>query len=164
MTKLPPSDIAALPYRPGVGIALFNRANQVFVGQRLDNPGPAWQMPQGGIDEGESPLDAAWREMLEEIGTTQAELIGECEEWLYYDLPPELASKLWKGRYRGQRQKWFAFRFIGEDSEINIRTAHPEFSTWRWIALEEIAAVIVPFKRDLYLALMKELKKITALS
>ncbi len=143
-------EIARLPYRPCVGIALFNQRGQVFVAQRIDNPGPAWQMPQGGIDAQEEPLQAAWREMREEIGTDRARYIGESREWLQYDLPVELVPQIWKGRFRGQRQKWYAFRFIGEDRDINIATADPEFSAWRWADLEEIPDLIVPFKRKLY--------------
>ncbi len=151
-----PAEIQRLPYRLGVGIALFNANDQVFVAQRIDNPGPAWQMPQGGIDPGEDPLQAAWREMREEIGTDLAELIGESREWLSYELPPDLVPKLWKGRYRGQRQKWFAFRFAGRDRDIDIATKHPEFSAWKWAGLAELPDLIVPFKRGLYLDLVRE--------
>jgi len=145
-----------LPYRPCVGIALFNQKGQVFVAQRIDNPGPAWQMPQGGIDEQEEPLQAAWREMREEIGTDRARYIGESKDWLQYDLPAELVPQIWKGRFRGQRQKWYAFRFLGEDRDINIATEDPEFSAWRWADLEEIPDLIVPFKRKLYQELAAE--------
>jgi putative (di)nucleoside polyphosphate hydrolase len=147
---LTPEQIAKLPYRPGVGIMLVNQKGQVFVAQRIDNPGPAWQMPQGGIDKREEPLQAAWREMKEEIGTASARFIGESRDWLSYDLPAELVPQLWKGKYRGQRQKWFAFRFLGTDRDINIATEHPEFSSWRWADLEELSGLIVPFKRRLY--------------
>jgi putative (di)nucleoside polyphosphate hydrolase len=143
-------DGAALPYRRGVGIALFNRAGQVFVAQRLDSPGPAWQMPQGGIDKGEAPLDAAWRELQEETGVTSAELLAESKGWLSYDLPPELAATLWKGKYRGQEQKWYAFRFTGDESEIDIEGEHPEFSAWKWVDFRQVPELIVPFKRVLY--------------
>jgi putative (di)nucleoside polyphosphate hydrolase len=143
-------DYDALPYRRGVGIALFNHQGDVFVAQRLDSPGPAWQMPQGGIDEGETPLDAAWRELHEETGITSAELIAESEGWLSYDLPPELAATLWKGRYRGQEQKWYAFRFTGPESEIDIAGEHPEFSAWKWVDFRRVPELIVPFKRPLY--------------
>ena len=139
-----------LPYRRGVGIALFNHAGKVFVAQRLDSPGPAWQMPQGGIDKGEAPLDAAWRELQEETGVTSAELLAESKGWLNYDLPPELAATLWKGKYRGQEQKWFAFRFTGQDSEIDIAGEHPEFSSWKWADFRQVTELIVPFKRVLY--------------
>ena len=159
--KYPPpaptaEQIARMPYRPGVGIMLVNQKGQVFIAQRIDNPGPAWQMPQGGIDRREEPLQAAWREMREEIGTASARFIGETKDWLTYDLPAELVPKLWKGKYRGQRQKWFAFRFLGTDRDINIATEHPEFSSWRWADLEELPAVIVPFKRQLYEDLIAE--------
>ncbi len=143
-------------YRPGVGIMLLNKASEVFVGQRIDNPADAWQMPQGGIDEGEDPLVAAWREMKEEIGTDRAELLAESRGWLNYDLPPDLADRIWKGRYRGQRQKWFAFRFAGADSDIRIETAHPEFRAWKWAAMRELPGLIVPFKRKLYADLLLE--------
>jgi putative (di)nucleoside polyphosphate hydrolase len=159
--KIPPPNltaeqIARLPYRPGVGIMLVNQKGQVFIAQRIDSPGPAWQMPQGGIDKREEPLQAAWREMREEIGTDRARFIGESRDWLTYDLPPELVSQLWKGKFRGQRQKWFAFRFLGTDRDINIATEHPEFSSWRWAALEELPGLIVPFKRQLYHDLIAE--------
>lgn len=153
---LTPAEIARLPYRPGVGIALFNQRGQVFVAQRIDNPGPAWQMPQGGIDKHEEPLAAAWREMKEEIGTNRARYVGETKEWLQYDLPVELVPQIWKGRYRGQRQKWFAFRFLGEDRDIRIDGEHAEFSSWRWVELAELPDLIVPFKRKLYEELVAE--------
>lgn len=142
--------LAERPYRPGVGIMLLNGRNEVFVGQRVDNPADAWQMPQGGIDEGEDPLRAAWREMEEEIGTDKAELVAESKGWLSYDLPGELADRIWKGRFRGQRQKWFAFRFRGSDRDINIATKHPEFRSWKWAPMAELPTMIVPFKRKLY--------------
>lgn len=151
------AEIAKLPYRPGVGIVLLNQRDQVFVAQRIDNPGPAWQMPQGGIDKGEEPLAAAWREMKEEIGTDRARYVGETRDWLQYDLPVELVPQIWKGRYRGQRQKWFAFRFLGQDTDIDIETEHPEFSSWRWAELEELPGLIVPFKRRLYEDLVSEI-------
>jgi putative (di)nucleoside polyphosphate hydrolase len=140
----------ALPYRRGVGVVLFNAQGKVFVAQRIDNPGPAWQMPQGGIDEDESPLDAAWRELHEETGVKSAKLLAESEGWLRYDLPPELAATLWKGRYRGQEQKWYALRFTGPESEIDIAQEHPEFSAWKWVDFREVPRLIVPFKRALY--------------
>ena len=138
------------PYRPCVGIVLFNRDGMVFVGQRIENFAEAWQMPQGGIDEGESLLEAGKREMLEEIGTNNAEYIGEFPEWLEYDIPPKLANRLWSGRYRGQTQKWLAFRFNGDDSEIDIDTDDPEFREWRWAAPEKLPSMAVPFKRAVY--------------
>ena len=144
------------PYRAGVGIMLLNPKSDVFVGQRIDNPADAWQMPQGGIDEGEAPLSAAWREMKEEIGTDMAELVAESKGWLNYDLPPELADRIWKGRFRGQRQKWFAFRFQGGDRDIRIATEHPEFRAWKWAPMRDLPNLIVPFKRKLYGELMTE--------
>jgi putative (di)nucleoside polyphosphate hydrolase len=148
---------AERPYRPGVGIMLLNPRGEALVAQRIDTPAAAaWQMPQGGIDPGEAPLDAAWREMREEIGTDRAELLGESRDWLTYDLPLDLADRVWKGRYRGQRQKWFAFRFEGPDSDIDIATALPEFSAWRWAPLAELPLLIVSFKRPLYTALVTE--------
>ena len=153
---LSPEQIARLPYRPGVGIMLINQKGQAFIAQRIDNPGPAWQMPQGGIDKREEPLQAAWREMREEVGTDKARYIGESKDWLSYDLPHELVPQIWKGRFRGQRQKWFAFRFLGTDRDIDIATEHPEFSSWRWADLTELADLIVPFKRQLYKDLIAE--------
>lgn len=138
------------PYRPGVGLVLFNRDGLVFTARRIDTREPAWQFPQGGIDEGEPPSAAALRELEEEIGTAKAEIIAESRDWLTYDLPPDIADKVWKGRYRGQRQKWFALRFLGEDADIDIATRHPEFSEWRWMPLAAVPALIVPFKRALY--------------
>ncbi|MEA2779788.1 MAG: putative (di)nucleoside polyphosphate hydrolase [Rhodospirillaceae bacterium] len=144
------------PYRPGVGIMLLNPQGEVLVARRIDMPSEAWQMPQGGIDKGEEPLEAAWREMHEEIGTDRAELAAESRDWLTYDLPPDLADHIWKGRYRGQRQKWFAFRFLGDDRDIDIATTSPEFSAWKWAAMPELPDLIVPFKRQLYTDLVAE--------
>jgi putative (di)nucleoside polyphosphate hydrolase len=140
----------ALPYRPCAGIMLVNRDWKVFVGQRLDQRVEAWQMPQGGIDEGEEPRTAALRELEEETGTGKAEIIAEAENWIPYDLPPELVGNVWKGRYRGQTQKWFLLRFTGVDSDINIETEHPEFGTWRWATLSELEPMAIDFKRDTY--------------
>ena len=147
---------SGLPYRPGVGIMLLNAANEVFVGQRLDSKLEAWQMPQGGIDPGEAPIDTAFRELAEETGITKATLLAEANEWLYYDLPDELIGTIWKGRYAGQRQKWFAMRFTGTEADINIATEHPEFRSWRWSTVTELSDLIVPFKRDLYEAVLAE--------
>ncbi|MBK8161106.1 MAG: RNA pyrophosphohydrolase [Rhodospirillaceae bacterium] len=150
MKKLTDAEIDALPYRRGVGIVLLNGNDQVFVAQRLDNPEPAWQMPQGGIDKGEEPLAAAWRELYEETGVKSAVLLEETPGWLRYDLPHELVPNIWKGQYRGQKQKWFAFRFSGNDTEIDINGEHPEFSAWRWADLKQTPDFIVGFKRPLY--------------
>lgn len=141
----------ALPYRPCVGVMLADDRGRVFVGERIDTPG-AWQMPQGGIDEGEDPLDAALRELKEEtgIGRDLATVEAEHPQWVQYDLPPHLLGRVWKGRYRGQRQKWFLLRYQGHDDQIILETAHPEFSAWRWAMPDEVPALIVPFKRDVY--------------
>lgn len=152
-------DIAKLPYRPCVGIMLINRNRQVFVARRIDMQiGEAWQMPQGGIDKGEEPRGAALRELEEEVGTRRAEIVGECEEWLNYDLPAELVPKVWGGKFRGQTQKWFAMKFLGEDKDINIQTDHPEFSEWKWVNPVELPGIIVPFKRDIYARLVDEFR------
>jgi putative (di)nucleoside polyphosphate hydrolase len=148
-------DVAALGYRPAVGIMLLNRDNRVFVAQRREMPG-AWQMPQGGIDPGEEPRQAAFRELAEEIGTANAEVIAESAQWLRYDLPPELVGRVWGGRYRGQAQKWFAMRFLGRDEEIDLETEHPEFDAWQWIRAADLPRLIVPFKRQLYLDILAE--------
>jgi putative (di)nucleoside polyphosphate hydrolase len=150
MSKHAKLEFEQRPYRRGVGIVLFNEANRVFVAQRLDNPGPAWQMPQGGIDKDEKPIDAAWRELHEETGIRSARLLEESPDWLRYDLPEELAGQLWKGRYRGQEQMWYAFRFTGKETEIKIDGPHPEFSAWKWASFAEVPKLIVPFKRSLY--------------
>lgn len=146
------TDPASLPYRPCAGVMLINRDGRVFVGQRIDNTLEAWQMPQGGIDPGEDARAAAVRELGEETGVSgdKVSLIAEAADELFYDLPPELIGKVWKGRYRGQRQRWFLFRFEGEDSDIRIDTAHPEFRAWRWAAPADLPRLIVPFKRALY--------------
>lgn len=154
-----PEQIAQLPYRPCVGVMLANAAGHVFVGQRLDNDTPAWQMPQGGIDPGEAPRDAALRELWEETGIP-ADLVtveAETEGWLPYDLPHDLVPRIWKGRYRGQEQKWFLLRFQGTDSDVNIATEHPEFSEWRWLPADQLVAHIVPFKRDVYQRVLEQL-------
>lgn len=145
-----------LPYRPCVGIMLLNPRGQVFVARRIDMPSEAWQMPQGGIDEGEPPQIAALRELREEIGTDKAEVLAESRGWMNYDLPPELIGKLWGGRYRGQTQKWFVMRFTGSDSDINIATEVPEFLDWKWAEIERVPSLIVPFKRKLYEQIVAE--------
>ena len=153
------NDPESQPYRSGVGIMLLNAEGSVFVAQRIDMPSEAWQMPQGGIDKGETPIEAAWREMKEEVGTDRAELLAESRDWLTYDLPRELAAKLWRGRFRGQRQKWFVFRFTGSDRDIDITShEHPEFSNWRWAPMADLPSLIVPFKRPLYQQLVEEFR------
>lgn len=151
-----PPDITLLPYRPCVGLMLLNQDNHVFVAKRIDTRAEAWQMPQGGIDEGETPQEAAQREMREEIGTDNAKIIAESVGWLEYDLPEDLIPKLWDGKYRGQKQKWFALRYLGKDADINIDTETPEFIEWKWVAMKELPELIVPFKRDLYQRLVQE--------
>jgi putative (di)nucleoside polyphosphate hydrolase len=143
-------------YRAGVGIMLVNHANLVFVARRIDTNEEAWQMPQGGIDDGETPRDAACRELKEEIGTDKAIVLAESRDWLRYDLPPELAGNVWGGRYRGQRQKWFAMRFVGNDAEIDLATEHPEFVDWKWVPAAAVRQLIIPFKRQLYLDVLAE--------
>ncbi len=138
------------PYRRGVGIVLVNTRGRVFVAQRIDTKQAAWQMPQGGVDTGETPRAAALRELLEEIGTDNARIIGVTRNWLRYDLPADLQTKMWGGKYRGQEQKWFLMRFTGADSDIDIATKHPEFSTWKWLPFTHLPRVIVGFKRDIY--------------
>jgi putative (di)nucleoside polyphosphate hydrolase len=151
-----------LPYRRGVGIMLLNAVGAVLVAQRIDMPSEAWQMPQGGIDADETPEVAAWREMREEIGTTAASLLAESRGWYRYDLPADLVPRLWQGRYRGQEQKWFAFRFTGTDADIAIDNDHAEFSRWRWTPMASLPGLIVPFKRQLYAELVGEFGHLAA--
>jgi putative (di)nucleoside polyphosphate hydrolase len=139
-----------LPYRPCVGVMLLNAEGLVFVGRRIDQTVEGWQMPQGGIDQGETPEQAALRELKEEIGTDKAKPLREMEGWLDYDLPHHLLGVALKGRYRGQRQKWIAMRFTGKDGDIDVNTHEPEFADWRWLAMEALPRLIVPFKRDTY--------------
>jgi putative (di)nucleoside polyphosphate hydrolase len=158
---MPPDNHAAL-YRPAVGIMLLNREGNVFIGRRIDMPAglAAWQMPQGGIDPGETPRQAAIRELKEETGTDKAQILGESRGWLHYDVPAEIAGRLWGGRYRGQRQKWFAMRFTGEDGDIDLGAAeHPEFDAWEWVPPARLPELIVPFKRALYLDVLAEFRE-----
>jgi putative (di)nucleoside polyphosphate hydrolase len=146
------TDPAALPYRPAAGVMLINHEGEVFVAQRLDSTLEAWQMPQGGLDEGEDAEAGALRELEEETGISRdkVEIIARCPEELFYDLPADLVGKLWKGRWRGQRQTWFLCRFTGRDEDIDLNTAHPEFRAWKWADPDELPATIVPFKKKLY--------------
>ena len=150
-------NIKELPLRLGVGIALLNRENKVFVGKRIDNPKKYWQMPQGGIDKNESFVEAAKRELEEETGVKTIKILKEFDGWLIYDLPKNLIDKIWKGRYRGQKQKWFIIKFLGKNNEINIRTKNPEFLDWKWIDPSDLPKVVVNFKSDIYKKLAKEL-------
>ena len=143
-------------YRRGVGILLLNDRGDVLVARRIDMPFEAWQMPQGGINDGEEARVAAFRELKEEIGTEKVEVVGESKGWLRYDLPPELAERAWGGRWRGQCQKWFVMRFTGTDEDINLQTEHAEFSTWKWVSLQELPDLVVSFKRQLYVDLLAE--------
>jgi len=149
-------------WRRGVGIMLLDERKQVFVGRRIDVE-DAWQMPQGGIDDGESPRQAAWRELKEETGIAQAEIIAESAQWLRYELPAAARGvRFWGGRYRGQEQKWFAMRFLGRDDDIDLATHHPEFNAWKWVPPASLPALIVPFKRALYEAVLDEFKELLA--
>ncbi len=155
--------LAKLPYRPNAGLMMLNGAGKVFVGKRLDTPGEAWQMPQGGIDKGEPAEAAALRELEEETGVSAGlvDILAVSKGWITYDFPPELAAKLWTGRrgaprYRGQKQRWFLLRFNGQDSDVNIATAHAEFSDWKWMPPAELPARIVPFKRGIYEQVLQE--------
>ena len=146
-----------LPLRTGVGIIVLNKQNKIFVGKRKDNPGDKWQMPQGGVDEGEDYITAMRRELLEETSIQNFEIIKEIEKIYQYELPENLVGIIWKGKYRGQKQKWFITRFLGEEKEINLNTKHAEFIDWKWIEPKFLPEVIVNFKKDLYLNLLKEI-------
>jgi putative (di)nucleoside polyphosphate hydrolase len=135
---------------------LLNDRNEIFIARRNDVSGEAWQMPQGGIDRGETPREAAFRELKEEIGTNNAEIVAESSRWFYYDVPEEFALKAWKRRWKGQRQKWFVMAFRGDDSAINLDTEHPEFDSWRWISINALEALAVSFKRQLYVSVLGE--------
>ena len=149
-------DPSSLPYRPGAGVMLVNSEGKVFVAQRIDSTLEAWQMPQGGLDQGEDPEDGALRELEEETGIPRdkVQVIARAPEPLTYDLPPDLVGKLWKGKWRGQEQHWFLARFLGEDTDVNIETAHPEFRAWKWCEPDDLPKMIVPFKRELYQAVL----------
>ena len=150
-------DSHKLPMRKGVGVILLNNKNQVFVGKRKDNPGDKWQMPQGGVDEGEDNFTAMQRELIEETSIKNIKIIKEIENVFEYELPENLVGIIWKGKFRGQKQKWFIARFLGQDSEINLKTKHPEFIKWKWLEPEKLPDVIVDFKKNLYLKLLKEI-------
>lgn len=153
-------DLTDLPYRPCVGVMIRNAQGDVFVGQRKDHYQQAWQMPQGGVDKGEDPAEAALREMWEETGIAPelVRVVAQTEDWLPYDLPAELQGKLWGGKYRGQEQKWFLLDFLGTDGQVNIDTDHPEFSAWKWLPPSELLANIVPFKRVVYAQVLDAFK------
>ena len=149
-----------LPLRKGVGVALLNKNNQIFVAKRIDNPNDFWQMPQGGIDKGENPLEAAFRELKEETSIKNVKLIQEVTDEITYLLPDSLLGIIWKGKFKGQTQKWFIMRFIGKDNEINLRTKHPEFLEWKWVNIESITDKVVDFKLHVYERIKEELKKL----
>ncbi len=149
-----------LPLRSGVGIVLLNKMNQVFVAKRIDNPKGFWQMPQGGVDKNENYLQAAYRELKEETSIVNVKLIRELDGYLSYELPQHLLGIIWKGKYRGQKQKWFVMKFLGEDNEINIKTKSPEFLEWKWIELNKITDVVVDFKLNVYRKVKEKVNKI----
>ena len=149
-----------LPLRSGVGIIVLNKENKVFVAKRIDNPGNFWQMPQGGVDEGEDFLTAAYRELEEETSIKKVEMIKEIDGTITYELPDRLLGIIWKGKYKGQKQKWFLMKFVGDEKEINIKTKNPEFLDWKWIDLDQITEVVVDFKLHVYKELQEKVKKI----
>ena len=148
--------------RTGVGIVVLNNQNKVFVGKRKDNPVDKWQMPQGGVDDGEDYLSAMKRELFEETSIKSIEVLEEIERFFEYELPKNLIGIIWKGKFRGQKQKWFITKFVGKEKEINLKTKNPEFIEWKWIIPEELPNVIVDFKKKIYLDLLKDIKKFTA--
>ena len=149
----------ALPLRIGVGAIVLNRENKVFVGKRKDNPIDKWQMPQGGVNKNEGFLNAMKRELNEETSIKNIEIIKELNDWFEYELPKNLLGIIWKGKFRGQKQKWFIVRFTGEESEINLKTKHPEFIEWKWVERDDLPKIIVDFKKNVYKKLLLELKK-----
>jgi len=149
-----------LPLRIGVGIVVLNKNNKIFVAKRIDNPKDFWQMPQGGVDPNESYLDAAFRELYEETNIKKIELIKEVEEFTTYELPDHLLGIIWKGKFKGQKQKWFIMRFVGKEDEINIKTKKPEFLDWKWVDINEITKFVVDFKLEVYKKIQNEIKKI----
>ena len=149
-----------LPMRTGVGIIVLNNNNQVFVGKRKDNPGDKWQMPQGGVDKGEDFITAMKRELIEETSIKNIKILKEIQNMYQYELPKNLVGIIWKGKFRGQRQKWFITKFLGKDNEINLDTQHPEFIDWKWIDPKDLPEVIVDFKKKLYLNLLKEIYQV----
>ena len=154
-------NIDKLPYRPNVGIMVVNKDGHIFVAKRIDHYSDAWQMPQGGIEPNEDLQTAALRELHEETGISdnKVDQVAEIEEWITYDLPTNLIPQLWNGKYRGQKQKWFLMKFLGDDADIDIETQHPEFSSWKWIAPEELPQTIVSFKRDVYVRVLDEFQR-----
>ena len=153
-------DLSNLPLRSGVGIVVLNKENKVFVAKRIDNPKNFWQMPQGGVDEGEDILKAAYRELEEETSIKNVKLIKELDGTITYELPDRLLGLIWKGKYKGQKQKWFLMRFVGMDNEINIQTKHPEFLEWKWVDLDKITDLVVDFKLHVYKEVKDKVKKI----
>ena len=154
--------VASSDFRRGVGIMLLNSQGEVFVGRRTRHPETAWQMPQGGIKQGEAPLSAALRELREEIGTDHVEVLAESDCWLRYELPPDLVGRAWQGRWRGQQQKWFAMRFLGNDGDIDVGAEEPEFSAWRWVPIAQLPMLIVEFKRQVYLEVTRQFEGLSA--
>ena len=154
--------ISKLPMRLGVGIILLNKDNEVFVGKRKDNPIDKWQMPQGGVDKGESFLNAMKRELFEETSIKNFEILKELEGWFTYELPQNLLGKIWRGKFRGQKQKWYIVRFVGNINEINLNTKNPEFIEWKWVEIDNLSKIIVEFKREIYKKLTIELKNFTS--
>ena len=149
-----------LPLRSGVGIVVLNKDNKVFVAKRIDNPKNFWQMPQGGVDEGEDLLTAAFRELKEETSISNVKLVKEIDNTLTYELPENLLGIIWKGKYKGQKQKWYLMRYLGEDKDINVKTTKPEFFEWKWVDIDEITEIVVDFKLNVYKELKEKVKKI----